>query len=482
MTAHSAGQVAATAGKAGTISQALARFVAGLDLKTVPADVVARAKLYALDTLVVALAGAGAASSRIIVDVVETLGGQPQASIIGSKRRTSVALAALANGAINHAVELDDDHRTSVLHPGTVVLPAALAMAEYCGASGKTFLEGVIAGYEVMTRIGDAFLGQQYYEGFHSTGTCGVFGAAAAAGHILGLDATTLTTAFGIAGTQAAGLGEWATDGSWIKRLHPGKSAEAGILAVLLAKRGFTGPSTIVEGEQGFLKAFSYNRKWDTGTILDGLGDSYRGHGTSFKPYACCRFSHQVVDAALAVIGKHHVRPDQVADVMVRIHTTAYEKLFQPEQRRYRPQSVVDAQFSIPYIIATAILHGRPMPQHFTDDAIRGAETLAMASRIKGRPDDEYEKQYPLRYPTLVTFHLKDGSEHSEYCDLPSGDPENPSYQKDPSLFERELLSKVDALLNSTPHYARRRDDIVALARRLDELPDIAPLVSLLTP
>lgn len=465
-----------------TISEALAGFVAHCNLDNIPEPVVTRAKLYALDTLVVALAGANAKSSRIVVDVVEKLGGKPQASIVGWPLRTSVALAALANGAINHAVELDDDHRTSVLHPGTVVMPAALAMAEYCGANGKTFLEGLIAGYEIMTRIGDAFLGQQYYEGFHSTGTCGVFGAAAAAGRILGLDEKTLVTAFGIAGTQAAGLGEWSADGSWIKRLHPGKAAESGILAVLLAQGGFTGPSTIVEGEQGFLKAFSHERKWDKDIILDELGKTYRGHGTSFKPYACCRFSHQVVDAALAVIQRHNIRSQDVSDVMVRIHTTAYEKLFQPEARRYRPQSVVDAQFSIPYIIATAILHGRPMPQHFTDDAIRAPDVLTMAGRIKGKPDDEYEKQYPQRYPTMVSFQLNNGKEYSEYSDLPSGDPENPSYQQDPALFGQEILSKVDALMASVPHYATRQNDIVALMRRLENLSNLSELVQLLAP
>ena len=291
------------ASPAGTVTQTLAEFVAHCNEQTIPPLVLARAKLFALNSLIVALAGARATSSKLVVALVEKLGGTRRpASSAG--RSASVTQAALCNGAITHAVELDDDHRTSVLHPGTVVLPAALAMAEYCGADGKTLLAGLVAGYEMMTRIGDAFLGQQYYAGFHSTGTCGVFGAAGAAGRILGLDERRLTTAFGIAGTQAAGLGEWALDGSWIKRLHPGKSAEAGIIAALLASAGFTSPNTILEGTQGFLKAFSYRDKWDESIILKDLGVVYRGHATSFKPYACCRFSHQVVDAALAVIDK----------------------------------------------------------------------------------------------------------------------------------------------------------------------------------
>jgi 2-methylcitrate dehydratase PrpD len=465
-----------------TITQTLAVFVEGLKFENLPKPVQERCKLYVLDTLVVALAGARATSSRIAVDVVEDLGGHPQCAVIGWPLRTSVAGAALVNGMIAHAVELDDDHRTSVLHPGTVVVPAALAMTERSGASGKTFLEAVVAGYEISTRVGDAFHGQQYYEGFHSTGTCGVFGAAAACGHIVGLSAEKLTAAFGIAGTQAAGLGEWAIDGSWTKRLHPGKSAEAGVLATLLAAKGYSGPGTILEGEQGFLKAFSYNRYWDAAVILAGLGSEFRGHGTSFKPYAGCRFSHQVVDAALAAIGKHGIRPGDVADVVVKIHTTAYEKLFRPAARRYTPQSVVDAQFSIPYIIATSIIHGRPMPWHFTDEAIRAPDLLAMAARIKGEPDDEYEKQYPARYPTLVTFRLRDGREFSEYCDLPSGDPESPRYATDPARFGREIVSKVEVLLDQLPHYADRRDAMIECTSQLDQAPNLDALIRLFTP
>jgi 2-methylcitrate dehydratase PrpD len=465
-----------------TITQQLAAFVVRCNIDNIPAPVFARSKLFALDTLVVALAGARAASSKLVVGLAEKLGGNPQASVIGWPMRTSVTQAALCNGAITHAVELDDDHRTSVLHPGTVVLPAALAMAEYCQADGKTFLAGLIAGYEVMTRIGDAFLGQQYYAGFHSTGTCGVFGAAAAAGRIFGLDEKHLATAFGIAGTQAAGLGEWALDGSWIKRLHPGKSAEAGIIATLLASTGFTGPNTILEGAQGFLKAFSYKGQWDAKIILQDLGVVFRGHATSFKPYACCRFSHQVVDAALAAISKHQIKAEDIESIDVRTHTTAYEKLFVPEARRYEPKSVVDAQFSIPYIIGTAVLHGRPMPQHFTDKAIREPQVLQMARLIKGRPDAEYEKEYPLRYPTLVTFKLKDGRKYSEYADLPSGDPENPVYAANPALFGEEILAKVDALLAPLPEYASRRNEIVNGVSALEQMPDISPIIRLLQP
>ena len=378
-----------------TIARQLSQFIEGCDLEKIPPEVVERAKLYIMDTLGATLAGADVASSRIIADVVRTLGGREECTVIGNSFRISPALAALANGTIGHAVEIDDDHRTSVLHPGVAVVPAALAMAEHCNAGGKELVEGVIAGYDLMTRIGDAFLGTQYYEGFHPTGTCGVFGAAAAAARILGLRDDRLVAALGIAGTQAAGLEEWKADGSWIKRLHPGKAAEGGALAALLAARGYTGPDTIIEGKYGFLKAFSYERKWDAELITRGLGTEFRGYGTSFKPYACCRFSHQLVDSVLDLVAEHKIKGDDIEEAVVRIYRTAYGTLFTPHETRYRPGTVVDAQFSIPYTVAVAVLYGRPLPHHFTDEMIRNADVLALTARIKGVPDDEYEMQYP---------------------------------------------------------------------------------------
>lgn len=465
-----------------TIARQLARFVAGCDLARVPTPVVERAKLHVMDTLAAALAGAAVKSSKIVARVVKGLGGKRRCTVVGNRFKTSAALAALANGTIGHAVEIDDDHRTSVLHPGVAVVPAALAMAEQTGAGGKQLLEGVIAGYDVMTRLGDAFLGTQYHEGFHPTGTCGVFGAAAAAGRILGLAGEPLVAAFGIAGTQAAGLEEWKTDGSWIKRLHPGKSAEAGVLAALLAEGGYTGPDTIVEGKYGFLKAFSYERKWDAALIVKGLGEEFRGFGTSFKPYACCRFSHQLVDAVLEVVGAHRIRAADVEEATVRIYRTAYETLFTPAATRYRPQTVVDAQFSIPYTVAVAVRHGRPLPHHFTDKTIRNRELLDLARRVKGIPDDEYEKQYPERYPTRITFRLKDGREVAGFSDLPSGDPTNPIYVGEPGRFERDMVAKFRALMASVPGYSGRTDRILEIVRGLDELADVGDLARQFAP
>lgn len=464
-----------------TLTQQLAHFVAGLDLARVPKPVVARARMFVLDYLGVTLSGSSEPSSRIVADVVETLGGHATCTVIGHRLRTSAAMAALANGVMGHTIEMDDDHRTAAVHPAVAVIPAALAAAEHAKAEGRTFLEGVIAGYELMTRIGDAFLGTQYHEGFHPTGTCGVFGAAAAAGRIFGLSEAQLVQAFGIAGTQAAGLQEWKTDGSWTKRLHPGKSAEAGILATMLAKRGYTGPATILEGGYGFLKAFSFERKWDAAKITDGLGTAYRGFGTSFKPYAGCRFFHQVVDATLALVSDHGIAPEHVAGVSVRIYRSAHESLFNPEERRRNPQTEVDAQFSIPYAVAVSILRGPPLARHFTEQAIRDPEVLDLCRRVTGIPDDDYEKLYPGRYPATVTIRLKDGREVSRYEDLPSGDPDHPIYAE-AGRFEREIEDKFHALLALQPKYAMLCDRMIREVKMVDDLPNLAGLLQLFTP
>ena len=465
----------------GTVTEQLAGFVVNCDIKKMPKEVVERARMFVLDYLGVALTGSFIKSSRIIGDVVETMGGKEKCTVIGRAYRTSPMMAALVNGTTGHAIEMDDDHRTSVLHPAVAVIPAAIATAEWSGASGAKLLEGVVAGYEVMTRIGDAFIGTQYYEGFHPTGSCGVFGAAAAAARILDLPQETVVRALGIAGTQAAGLEEWKTDGSWIKRLHPGKSAEAGVLSAYLAKGGYTGPATIIEGVYGFLKAFSFQRKWDVDIMMRGLGNEYRGYGTSFKPFSGCRFYHQVIDATLALVGENGIKADDVAEVVVRVYRTAYLTLFEPAARRYRPDTIVDAQFSIPYAVAVSILHGAPMPIHFTDEAIKDPKILALCSKVKGVADPEYEKAYPARFPTEVTIKTTNGRSFTTFRDLPSGDPENPIYKKT-GRFEQEIVDKFEALLSYQRDYKARTKKMIAALQSLEQQTDVSKLMTLFTP
>jgi len=465
-----------------TISEKLADFIVGLEYSKIPPQVKERAKMRVLDFLGVALAGSRIPSSRIMTGVVKELGGTEESTLVGEKERVSCTHAALANGTMAHASDYDDDHRSSTMHPGSVVVSAALALAERERCEGSRLIEAVVAGYEVACRVGEAFCGTQYLEGFHPTGTCGVFGSAAAAAKILNLSSQEIVWAFGIAGTQASGIEEWKADGSWTKRMHPGKAAQSGILAALLARRGYTGPATVFEGKYGFLNAFSFERTYDAGKIMKGLGEVFMGHETAFKPYPCCRFLHQVIDGVLDIVRQNMVRPSDIEEVRVRTFKVGIDTLMKPEERRYRPRTNVDAQFSIPFVVGAAIVRQRVSLAEFTDESIRDSEILEVASKVKGEEDPEYTKGYPERFPTSIEMRMKNGRMLSSYVDIPSGDPMKKEYIEDPSRFNKEMLTKFLQIVSNVPCFSDRGREIVALVRGIDGAKDVSGLMQLLKP
>lgn len=425
--------------------------------------------MHILDTLGVMLAGTETVSSKMVVSVVTSLGGKAESTIIGHGSKTSCTNAALANGTIGHALEMDDAHRSATIHPGVCVIPAGLAMAERENIDGKSFLTSVVVGYEVACRLGEAFLGLQYYEGFHPTGTCGTFGAAAAAAKAMDLREEAIVRALGIAGSMAAGLEEWKADGSWIKRMNAGHAAQSGVLAALLAHKGYTAPATILEGRDGFLKAFSFERKWDMNKIVHNLGQDFRGYLTDFKPYSCCRFSHPVIDATLELIQKHDIGPQDVEEVNVEISGTAKRTLFEPKNRRYRPRTIVDAQFSIPYAVAVTIIRRKAMPSEFTEESILNPKILALASRVRGTDNPAYQKLYPEKWPTTVTIETKDGKKYSQYAESAKGDPSDSRYTSNPELFYEDIREKFKSLISTKKPYSARINRMIDLVNNLEK-------------
>jgi len=269
------------------------------------------------------------------------------------------------------------------VHVGAVVIPAALAMAEATGCDGKTFLRAVTMGYEVMCRVGEALLGKQFYAGFHPTSSCGVFGAAAAAAVILGLDRKAFVNALGIAGTQSFGLGEWRADGSWIKRFHPGRSAQSGVLAARLAAEGFTGPATILEGVNGWLQAFSYQKEYDASLITRDLGTKYTAVLTAFKPYPGCRFAHTALDLGYDFYHHDGIRAQDIESAAVRVYKTDILNYV------HRPATAVMAQFCVPYLLAVMLAKGKVTLPDLTPEAIQDADILALADRIDVTEDGD---------------------------------------------------------------------------------------------
>ena len=460
-----------------TISETLAEFICRLDFKRIPDQIRDRAKVRTLDFLGVALAGSQIPSSRIMVEVLKAQGGVPESTIIGESERISATNAAMANGTMVHASDFDDDHRSATLHPGAVVFPAALALAERERCNGSRVIEAIVAGYEVACRVGNAFLGTQYHEGFHPTGTCGVFGSAAAAAKILRLSLREIVSAFGIAGTLASGIEEWKTDGSWIKRLHPGRAAQSGLLAALLAQKGYTGPATVFEGKYGFLNAFSFERTFNSAKITESLGEIFVGHETAFKPYPCCRFLHQIIDGTLDIINSEHFTPEEIEKVMIQTFKVAVDTLMHPKERRYRPKTIVDAQFSIPFTVGAALARKRVSLSEFTEAAIGDPEILRLASKVQGEENPEFTRIYPERFPTFIEIRLKDATTLTRYVDLPTGDPAKKDYADNPLKFNKEITAKFRRIVSHIPWFSDREMEVISLVESMENKRDILNLM-----
>src|SRR5579872_7573923 len=295
----------------------LARYAAGLKYQDLPPAVVAKAKDIVADTVAACICGADMPWSRIVIDYAERTGPGGVSRILGRGTQVQAPSAALANGALAHAFELDSLTRPGAgAHPGATVLPPALAIAQEVGATGKALIAAIVAGNEVMIRIGRATGHTNEARGFHAPGTTGPFGAAVACGSLLGLDAIKMTNALGIAGSLAGGLLEFAKgDGGMVKRLHLGRASEAGVLAASLAAAGFTGPRTVIEGEFGFLKVFC--TEYDTAELTKGLGQDYLMQSTVLKRYPVHATAHAAVRAVRDLQSEHRFAPTDIEAITV---------------------------------------------------------------------------------------------------------------------------------------------------------------------
>jgi len=444
------------------ITRELVKFCCGLKFEEIPPEVRDRTKYFALDFVGVAARGSLENSTRAMYQFIKgmvptTKGGV----IIGTKMRAPYHYAALANGTSSHSLELDDVNNEASLHPGVAIFPGAFAACEMGAKNGKRFVEGVVLGYEVMIRLGKALGPKEHYSrGFHPTGTCGTFGATATAAKILGLNETQLLNAFGIAGSQAAGSMEFLAQGAWTKRMHPGWAAHNGIIACLLAKKGFRGPSTIFEGRDGFLHAYSLNA--DANKVLEGIGSSFEIMRTSIKPHACCRYKQPPIDGVLKIMKENQLKPDDVDEVTLGILKAGFPIIVTPEELKYNPQSIVDAQFSMPFGAAVAILYGEASLSQYRPKVIQSQEVKEMMKKVRCVEDPELDKVYPKQWPATVEIKTKDGRTFCARIDYPKGDPENP-------LSWEELIEKFNGLTPSVYSKARR-GRIVEQIKKIDAL------------
>jgi len=455
----------------------LAEWYESVTYEKIPENVVEKIKEFFLDSLGCALGALNEEPAKIGREVAAALGGPEEATIIGSGVKVAAANAALANGIQAHTLDFDDDHREGTQHPSVCIIPATLALAEKEGKSGKDFLAAALCGYETMIRSGSAFLGKAYYSGWHPTGTCGVFGAAAAAAKLWGLNKHQTVYALGLALSLSSGTREYGREGTWAKRLHPGHAAQGGIIAAMLARKEFVGPSRPFEGTFGFFKVYSRDYDLDPERLIRGLGKEYDVATNSIKYHMGGRFGATGADALMEILRDKHIEPANIDEVTVGACDFAIQVHFgrdsTVQSMRYRPKSVEQAMFSLPFTLACILVYGKIGLDQYRQEVIEDPVILSMMDRVKGVVDPAAESKYPKHYMTTVTVKEKSGKSYEAVVEYPKGDPENP-------LTRGELLDKFFSLSTKALSLSVT-EKLADMALNVEKLSDIRRLTALLS-
>jgi 2-methylcitrate dehydratase PrpD len=404
----------------------LVEFLHGLDCSSLPGLVLDRARYFLVDYLSVAIRGSQEQSSAAVRRMIQRAGAEGCGTVIGTRIRTIPGFAALANGAAAHGIEQDDTHSGGSIHLGATMYSTALALAEAIPETPQgSFFAAVVAGYEAAARIAMAVQPKEHYAlGFHPTQTCGVFGAAVTASKLLGLSVDQTLAAAGIAGSMAAGSMEFLSDGAWTKRIHPGLAAQNGIHAAWLAAEGFTGPVRILEGRDGFLHGYSRNPIPER--LNADLGESFEILHTAVKPHACCRYMQGPIDAILEIMQEENISAAQIRQIEIAILEAGWDIVAEPRATKYNPESVVDAQFSMPFGAAVAALYGAAGLDEFVMENVRSPRVREMMGKVVLIKDQLIEKTFPQEWPARVTIQTDAGQRHEKFVRYPKGDPQNP--------------------------------------------------------
>lgn len=456
----------------------LARFACELTLGDLVAPVIAAAKINILDTLACAAAGSSAPAVAETRELALEWGGAHQATILAFGDKVPAHHAAWVNGTMAHARDYDDTHDAAVLHAGVSVVPAALAAAELRGgARGTDFIVAVVAGLETICRLGVATRIGIIESGFIYTPLFGHFAATVAAGRVLGLDMAQMVNALGIVYSLVAGNHQVTRDGAHTKRMQPGFAAKSALVSVQLARRNVRGAQASFEGVDGFLRVYLRDR-CDREALRDRLGERYEFTQLSYKPYPCCRFNHTAIDAALALRASWAIRSERVKRIRVGVNRQAHEAVCSPAEVRKAPPSVVHAQFSIPYTVATALVDGYVGLGHFSEASLHREDILALAQRVEAFVDADIERDWSRNVsPSQLHVEMDDGTTHSLRVDWPLGHPSRPMSAAD---FDAKTADCIRASAR------RLRDDschqLRDLVDRLESLEDVRALARVLDP
>ncbi|BCJ90445.1 MmgE/Prp family protein [Terrihabitans soli] len=392
----------AHAGKV-SIATEIANWIAATDEKSLPADVRDMSERLLLDIVGLCAASRDTDYVRAAVAV-----GEPGVcTAFGHKDRFDMYSAALINGTAAHGEDFDDTFEGGPVHSGAVIVPAVFAVCERFGLSGQRALLGVAVGIEFLCRLGLVTPKAIHKAGFHPTAVLGTLAATAGVGAALGLSRDQLVHALGVAGSMSSGIIEYLKDGSWTKRMHPGWSAQSGIRAALLAKNGFVGPLTVLEGEHGFFHSFAPSRAPDFDSLLRGIGEKWVMTGIAFKPYACGTMTQPYIDCAIE-LAKSGVKPDDIESIVCEVGEGTVHRLWEPLASKQAVPNGYAGKFSTPYCVAVGILDGAAGLAAFTDERTKDAKTQKLAAKVSYVVDPN--NPYPDRFTGHLRATLKDGS------------------------------------------------------------------------
>ncbi len=452
----------------------LADFSVDLAFGDLREEVVQAVKTNLHDTLACAAAGSSAAGIAQLRGLAADWGGAPQATVLVHGLRVPAHHAAWVNGAMAHARDYDDTHDAAVLHAGVSVVPAALAAAELAGGvAGADFIAAVAAGLETVCRLGVATTIGIIESGYMYTSLYGHFGATVAAGRVLGLTRAQMVDAIGIGYSQVAGNHQVTRDGALTKRMQPGFAAKAALVSVQMAQRGIRGVQHTFDGRDGFFRVYLHDA-CDRDVLRRALGQRYELLDLSYKPYPCCRLNHTCIDAILALRARHGLVPARIQSVRVGINVQAYEAVCTPPAVRKAPRSTVQAQFSLPYTAAAALVDGRVAFSHFDEASFDRPDLLAVAAKVHPYVDDALEQAWGRGVsPALVEITLDDGRVLAARVDRPAGERDNP-------MSARAIAAKADDCFAAAarPFAATAAARLRARVDGLHALADVRTLVA----
>lgn len=413
----------------------LVKNIIDTDFKKLPKETIHITEKCILDTLGVLLAGTKQPGCKTVVDFLKEMSGKEESKIINYGGKVPSFNAALANATMARALDLDDVHEASGCHPSATMVPVAFAVAEKTGViNGKDLITSIVVGTDLTCRLR---LAVKTYPGWVSE-TFSVFGATATAGKILELNEEEMVNAMGIAYSQAACNFQGFEDGALTPRLQQGFASKAGIISALLAQRGITGAKNVLQGRFGFYSLY-YRNNYDPTIVTKNLSKKFEIDNVSIKPYTSCKHTHGPIWGVLELVNNYNISAQDIVEIKVGVSRYAYNLVCQPAEAKYKPRTVVDAQFSIPYTVACAIIKRDVFVDEISSEAITNPKVLKMAKKVKPFVDPEIDKIHSFVAPkSLAKIKTRDGKVYAKYTEDIKGSPRKPmSFEEVAKKFEK---------------------------------------------